>query len=178
MSVGLVFLKIGLSVVLNAAMLVGVYWAFSKKKPQYFTGTAGVISPNRTTVFILVMIGFFITSGGLFLYNHQETRLLSSILILGGTIFFVGSLLGFSSGYHLTWNKDGVSGLSRQFTLKLHQNRTFITWDDIITVEENRLQNYYIESTDGRKIFWNFAYDGDIEFQKILMDNLTKFKPS
>ena len=165
-------LKVVLSLVLNAIMLGLILWAYSKTKPSYFTETAGIIGPNKTTVFIFVMTGFLITSGGLILYTNHGIGPLSAMLILIGGTFFIGSIFGFSSGYDLVWNEHGISGLSKQFPFNLKKHRTFIPWDNIKIVKENALQNFYIESADGRKIFWNYAYDGNIAFQKVLIDKL------
>jgi len=158
--------------ILSTCVLIMMVLYSSKTKPKYLTQNSGVIGINKIYVVILLIIGLLIAFTGLWLYTHQVSTLLCTILFGMGSLLFFSSTYGLDDYYDINWDQNGVSGQSKQFTLKLRKSRTFIAWNDIQAVGENSFQNDFIEASDGRRIFWNYGFSGYVDFHRVLRQKL------
>ncbi|VXC99729.1 conserved hypothetical protein [Sphingomonas sp. 8AM] len=60
----------------------------------------------------------------------------------------------------MIWTDEGVQGPSRLFGPTLWLSRTAIEWQDIGAVGATITNYWYVQSLDGRRIYWSYLYPG------------------
>jgi hypothetical protein len=91
---------------------------------------------------------------------------LAGLWPIGLVVFLVGAAIsGFMAPsltklHIITWSSDGVEGPSRTFGPTLGLAKTTILWGDIRQTGKTATSYWYIESKDGRRIYWSYLYKG------------------
>ncbi len=76
-----------------------------------------------------------------------------------------------TSVHDVNWNDEYVEGASKLFGPTLSKKRTRIKWSEIVNLGETSTQYWYLESVDGRKIYWSYLYMGHAVFAEAIERN-------
>jgi hypothetical protein len=132
----------------------------------------GEISPGRISALATIVVGLLLAAVGV-------VGLTSGNLLLGLAFGLIGvAVVGFMAPsltnlHALRWNTDRVEGPASMFGLTLGLGRTQIAWADIRRTGDTATGYWYVESQDGRRIYWSYLYKGWRTFR----DQLKRHKP-
>lgn len=62
--------------------------------------------------------------------------------------------------HKVRWNQKGIEGPAKMFGLTLGATRTEIAWSDIVRTGRTQTGYWYVESGDGRRIYWSYLCAG------------------
>ena len=80
-----------------------------------------------------------------------------ALLRLGAAGFMLPSL---TSVHRVTWDEESVEGPSNLFGPTLGLRRTRMLWRDISRTETTMTGYWFVESRDGRRVYWSYLYKG------------------
>ena len=165
-----VFAGLGL---LTVAAVAASEAAPSAARPRATEGPAGLIAPGRATAVATVVAGLAFVAVGGFGLKVGDPLLGSAFLAIGLAIagFMAPSLTDLHA---VRWNADGVEGPSSLFGLTLGLRRTRIAWTDIARAGDTATGYWYIETADGRRVYWSYLYRDWRSFR----DQLRRQKPN
>ena len=166
------FISISASPLVTMIVTVSILsWLRSRARftpPSFFENEEGLISPGKMSAWFTVIVGLLMLVGGVML------SLISGSFILGvSLVVFGGGIAGFmspslSSIHDVRWNVVGVEGACRTFGPTLGRERTMIVWGDIIKTGKTITDYWYIEASDGRRIYWSYLYPGYGVFMNVI----------
>ena len=153
--------------------MVTIYWLLSKTKPSETGGSDGVIKPNKSIIFILFALGV----GGLwlsfFFTEKNDGMNIVNVFVLAVSFLLMTSLLSLHKNFYVRWNEIGVTGPSYKALKPLTWfNTTYMRWDEVVLVNEDGLQNTYLEAADGKRLYWSYTYSGYPAFEKAVSRHL------
>jgi hypothetical protein len=156
--------------VVGITMLVvmGLSRLIGRGKPLHLTADQGTIRPERISAWFTVIMGTAICLFGLASVLALHTGWIGGALgVMGLAIagFMAPSL---TSVHAVHWNSEGVEGPSTLFGPTLGLKRTQIIWSDIMNTGRTFTSYWFIESSDGRRIYWSYLYKGHIAFAQAL----------
>ena len=156
--------------VVGITMLVvmGLSRLIGRRKPLHLTADQGTIRPERISAWFTVVIGTAMCLFGLagVLALHMGW--------IGGALGAMGlAIAGFmapslTSVHAVHWNSDGVEGPSTLFGPTLGLKRTQIIWSDIVKTGTTFTSYWFVESSDGRRIYWSYLYKGHVALTQAL----------
>lgn len=153
-----------LAPILTAALIGLLIKQSMNTQPSEFTNVSGTIRPGKLSA-------IFTVTGGVVFAATGIAATLSNELVLGVLIFAFGAAIaGFmapslGSWHDVNWGLEGVNGASKMFGPSLGRSRTTIKWQEISTSGVTATQYWYIESTDGRRVYWSYLYRGHAKFR-------------
>jgi hypothetical protein len=65
-----------------------------------------------------------------------------------------------TSVHKVTWEEEGIEGPSNLFGPTLGLRRTKIGWGDIARAGTTITGYWFVESSDGRRVYWSYLYKG------------------
>lgn len=138
-------------------------------KPKFLENQSGTIAPGKLSAWLTVIIGSIMVVGGvLLLFVPDALGVALGLIAMGGAIagFMSPSL---TSMHDLNWTDTHVEGPSNLFGPTLGKRRTTINWTDITKTGTTATSYTYIESNDGRRIYWSYLYRGHGVFEDTLL---------
>ena len=153
------FIQYGVVAALTAALTGGLSWLIGRARPSAFTSESGTIAPEKWSALLTVVLGAIMALGG-------GVAVLAGAWPVGLIVFLIGAAIsGFmapslTNVHILTWSRNGVEGPSKTFGPTLGLEKTTILWGDIQRMGKTATSYWYIESKDGRRIYWSFLYKG------------------
>lgn len=127
-------------------------------KPLHLTADQGTIRPERISAWFTVIGGTAMCIFGIALALNMGW--------IGGALAAMGlAIAGFmapslTSVHAVHWNPTGVEGPSILFGPTLGLRRTQIIWSDIVKTGATLTSYWFIESGDGRRVYWSYLYKG------------------
>lgn len=150
----------GLIIALITGLLIaGWSRANYRRTPHSLSATEGNITPGKISAAIVTFFGTAIAIGGLIALAYG-VLIPGLICLLTGAalaLFMSPSLLHI---HDVGWNAEGVSGPSSLFGPTLGSSRTNIRWADIVATGSTATSYWFIQSSDGRRIYWSYLYPG------------------
>ena len=153
-------LQVLFAAVVTAGAITLLSWALRQAKPRVLIDTAGVIEPEKMTAWFTVIAGCVMSLAGLygFLFHAAGSGgVVMALLGLGAAGFMSPSLV---SVHKVTWNEDSLEGPSNLFGPTLGLRRTRMLWGDIVRTGTTMTGYWFVESRDGRRVYWSFLYKG------------------
>ena len=148
------------TVLASAGVVAALSWALRRTRPSMAIDTAGAIQPEKSTAWFTVIGGFLLSLAGLFgtLFRGGGSGALA-VTVLGLCIagFMSPSL---TSVHRVTWDEEAIEGPSHLFGLTLGWRRTKILWRDIARAGTTITGYWFVESLDGRRVYWSYLYKG------------------
>jgi hypothetical protein len=143
-------------------VVMGLSRLIGRQKPLRMTGDHGTIRPERISAWFTVVMGTAMCLFGL-----------AGVLVLnmgwgGGALGAMGlAIAGFmapslTSVHAVHWNTNGVEGPSSLLGPTLGLKRTQIIWSDIVKTGTTFTSYWFLESSDGRRIYWSYLYKGHV----------------
>jgi hypothetical protein len=127
----------------------------SKKK--LITEESGTIRPGRWSAILTIIGGVVISTFSIYCYFEDSDLVFLWTFLIGALIagFMAPSL---SKHHEVSWNLQGIEGPSKTFGFTLGFWRTKIDWLDITGFDITGGGFWYIESKDGRRVYWSSLY--------------------
>lgn len=170
-----------LGAVCTALAIAGLTRLLGRGAPASIAGPHGEIRPNRWVAGATLLLGpafIALAFGG---YIESPSRFSSvsvSSIAVGAALLFSfvlgieatrASILAFMSCSAVAWNDQVVEGPGRMILLAVGHQRSKIAWKDITASGLNFAAYWYIEASDGQRIYWNLAYTGHGAFAQALL---------
>lgn len=136
-------------------------------------GFDGNITPGKISALAVTIFGIAIAVFGI--VSVFEAEFARAIVCSG--IGFPMAIFMAPSITHLhdvRWDSKEVNGPCRLFGLSLGLSRTSISWDEIKSTGKTITGYWFIQSRDGRRVYWSYLYPGYGRF----VDNLLFHRPS
>ena len=148
------------TVLVSAGTIALLSRMLRKARPSIAKGTAGAIEPEKSTAWITIVAGCLLWLAGLYGILFRAGGLAAlAVTILGLAIsgFMAPSL---TSVHRVTWEEEAIEGPSSLFGLTLGLRRTRILWRDIARAGTTMTGYWFVESLDGRRVYWSYLYKG------------------
>jgi hypothetical protein len=156
-------------IVMGIVAAVSIGWSLvNHRRPPHRTwGANGTISPGKVSALFVTVAGIGVL--GLGITMSFNDNLAEGVPCAG--VGFVLALFMAPSLTHMhdvSWTDAGVEGPSRLFGPGLGLSRTSITWDHIDAVGATITSYWFVQSNDGRRVYWSYLYPGYGAFTKRL----------
>ncbi len=157
MTIGIRLALVGL---VATGLLTVLRWIIGRAQPAARGDATGTISPDRISTLVTVLLGTGLFLIGCVAFVLDEgvwgPRL---IALLGAAI--AGCMAPSLTDIHtVVWSPRGVEGPSNLFGPTLGLRRTTIQWDDIRKFGTTITGYWYVQSADGRRVYWSYLYKG------------------
>ena len=117
------------------------------------------ITPGKISAAIVTLSGVATALFGIALIFYGMLMTALICIIAGGALsIFMGPSL--THRHDVNWNFKGVTGPSRLFGPSLGYSRTTIEWDDIVSTGKTSTEYWFIQDSDGQRIYWSYLYPG------------------
>jgi hypothetical protein len=151
---------VGLPVLVSLLVVAGQA-ALRRAKPWRSSETSGTIRPDRWSASFAIAVGLaFMTVGLLGVVTGAEATAAEPLVILiGATVtgFMAPSL---TSVHAVSWDEFGIEGPCSLFGLTLGTRRTLVRWAEIARTGKIATGYWFVESQDGRRVYWSYLYTG------------------
>jgi hypothetical protein len=148
------------TILVSAGVILLLARMLRKAAPSIADDTAGAIEPEKSTAWMTIVAGCLLWLAGLY----------GILFRAGGLMAFAGIILGLcvagfmapslTSVHRVTWEEEAVEGPSNLFGLTLGLRRTRILWHDIARAGTTMTGYWFVESLDGRRVYWSFLHKG------------------
>lgn len=148
-------------IVAGVVALVTIGWSLLNRKrdPHRATGDDGAISPGKISAALVTALGVGVLLSGVHAAATGDLKVGLGWAAAGGLlIIFMGPSL--THRHDVIWTDEGVQGPSRLFGPSLWLSRTSIQWQDIGAVGATITNYWFVQSFDGRRIYWSYLYPG------------------
>lgn len=146
------------------AVIVGLATAFwarvnYRRPPDKLSTVEGSITPGKISAAAITLLGVALAILGL-------ASLLNGVAMPGVICSAIGiALAAFMSPslvhiHDVSWDMTGVNGPCRLFGPTLGRPRTHIRWEDITAAGKTATSYWFIQSNDGRRVYWSYLYPG------------------
>lgn len=129
-------------------------------RPATLAPGAGTIRPGLWSAWLTVLVGIAMLAmaATASIYGHGG-RTAAALAVLGALIagFMAPSL---TSIHAVRWNEHGIEGPAKMFGPTLGAARTEIAWSEIVRAGTTITGYWFVESRDGRRVYWSYLYKG------------------
>jgi hypothetical protein len=130
-----------------------------RSRPAVIDARQGTIRPEFWSALLTVGLGtaiFLAAVWGIFVGGG---RVAVAAALVGAAIagFMAPSL---TSMHAVCWSERGIEGPTKIFGPTLGLSRTEIAWADIVTTGKTATGYWYVQSADGRRVYWSYLYKG------------------
>jgi hypothetical protein len=142
-------------------------------EPDVAGEAAGAIAPEKGTAWFTVIVGCVMAVAGLYGVLFQRAGLGGvGLAVLGLCVAGVMSP-SLTAVHTVSWDTEAIERPSNLFGPTLGLRRTKILWDDIARTGTTITGYRFVESRDGRRVYWSFLYKG----HGVLMAHLRARRP-
>ena len=140
------------------------HWFRRRSKPRALAGGGGRIAPGRRAIGTGVVSGLLLSALGCtaLWYGAVVPGSLMAASGLGGALLVALSL---SPRHDLVWSDTGIEGPCRKVLGILGSARTQIRWGEIALTGRTLGGYAFVETADGRRIYWSSLYSGFAVFE-------------
>jgi len=145
---------------ITAVLLGGLATLLRRSMPAALKGQAGTIQPERWSAWLTVAVGLTIFVTASWASIHGEGGWAAAgVALLGAVIagFMAPSVTSIHAVY---WDEHGIEGPAKMFGPTLGTARTEIAWSEIMKTGKTITGYWYVESGDGRRVYWSYLYKG------------------
>jgi len=145
---------------LTAVIVAGLSWVLGRSKPKALSGQRGTIRPERWSAWITVIFGtlMFVIALMFLFYGNGGWGAAASALFGAAIAGFMAPSV--TSVHAVNWNADGIEGPSITLGPTLGFTRTEINWSEISATGKTITGYWFVESNDGRRVYWSYLYKG------------------
>ncbi|MCJ2188897.1 hypothetical protein MTR66_19025 [Novosphingobium sp. 2638] len=132
------------------------------------------ITPGKVSAAIVVVAGVcmallgFIGIAVLFMHAEQDGFGVWIGLLVTGALLVGFMAPSLTHAHDVTWESDYVEGPAHMFGLTLGWKRHRVDWRDIVKTGKTLTGYDYLETHDGRRIYWSYLYPGFGRFEHAL----------
>jgi hypothetical protein len=139
-------------------------WFRLRSKPRALVEGGGRIAPGRRAIGIALVSGLLLSALGCtaLWYGAVVPGSLMAVTGLGGALL---AALSLSRRHDLVWSDTGIEGPCRKIVGILGSARTQIRWSEIALTGRTLGGYSFVETADGRRIYWSSLYSGFVVFE-------------
>jgi hypothetical protein len=144
--------------VLTAVLLGGLATLLRRAAPAALEGQTGTIRPEVWSAWLTVLVGLgmFVAASWVLIHGNGD-------LAAAGMALFGAAIAGFmapsvTSVHAVRWNDRSIEGPAKMFGPTLGVARTEIAWSEIVKTGKTVTGYWYVESGDGRRVYWSYLY--------------------
>ncbi|MDJ0627545.1 MAG: hypothetical protein QNJ44_04725 [Rhodobacter sp.] len=153
-----------------AAILALVQYVISRQPPKELAGDHGVLHPNDSMVAVGILIAAGVGCAGVFYHVVIANNPVAVLIAVLGIVSIPVMATAFSSIYDITWNTDRITGPSTTWYSPFNTERREVPFECIVAAGRDKWGNYFVESSDGTCIRWNWFYNGYPELMYFVED--------
>lgn len=165
--------QVVVTVLATAAVLGLISRVLRKATPSVFNDTTGAIEPEKSTAWFTIIGGCVMALAGLYGALFRGAGSGGGLLTVLGLCIAGFMSPSLTSVHKVTWGEDTIEGPSNLFGPTLGLRRTKIHWDDIARTGTTITGYWFVESQDGRRVYWSCLYKG----HGVLTANLRAKRP-
>jgi hypothetical protein len=130
-------------------------------KPTAADQAGGTLRPDKVSAWVTIIVGLGIVglgvTGVIFVPSFWPVALIC--ILLGGALagFMFPSIMAIHAVH---WTNGYIDGPSETFGPTLGIARTRIAWPEIVRTGKTGSSYWYVEASDGRRIYWSFLHKG------------------
>jgi hypothetical protein len=150
--------------VIAAVFAALILWALARvlrrSTPASLAADAGMIRPELWTAWFTVLGGLAVLVVALWAAIVKDGGwAAAAVALLGAAIagFMAPSV---TSVHAVRWNENGIEGPAKTLGPTLGTARTQMAWSDIVRTGQTTTGYWYVESHDGRRVYWSYLYKG------------------
>jgi len=155
-------LEIRSLIVMIAAGAVAVWlsWLLRRARPAALDEKHGAIMPDRWSAWLTLIGGLLMFGIGTWATLNLNGGWAVALVALFG-VAIAGFMAPSTTAVHIVnWSEKGIQGPCRLFGPTLATKRTEIAWTDIVSAGKTITGYWYVESNDGRRVYWSYLYKG------------------
>ncbi len=157
----------GLGVV---AAMAAIQYLIGRARPKELAGDHGTLHLNDSMIAVGILIIWGVGCAALF-YHLAVANSFVAILVAFCSLVAVPVLAtAFSSTYDISWNTHAITGPTTHRQPPFAPERHEIQFDSIVAAGKDKWGNFYVEDADGKRIRWNWFYNGYPELMYFVED--------
>ena len=160
-----------------AAAMALIQYITSRLPPKELAGDYGAMHPNDSMIAVAILIAAGVSGAAVFYHVMIANSLVAIVVALLGVVSIPIMATAFSSIYDITWDNIRITGPSTAWYSPFSSERRAILCDDLVAAGQDRWGNYYAESSDGTRIWWNWFYNGYPELMYFIEDRCPHLFP-
>jgi hypothetical protein len=121
---------------------------------------SGTIRPPHLRAWIGTLFGILMLLVALWAAIISHNGDVAAGVAFLGVVFVGASAPQVAWDHKVRWSPKGIEGPATMFGLTLGPTRTEIAWSDIIRTGRTHTGYWYVESRDGRRVYWSYLCVG------------------
>jgi hypothetical protein len=121
---------------------------------------SGTIRPPLLRAWFGTLLGSMMLLVALWAVIVSNNGDLAAAMAFLGAVFVGASAPQVAWDHKVCWNHKGIEGPAKLFGLTLGATRTEIGWSDIVRTGRTPTGYWYVESRDGRRVYWSYLCAG------------------
>jgi len=136
-------------------------------RPRALGPGSGEIAPEPVSLIVVLAVGVALAVGGVaaLVVGYPPV---GAIVLLLGAVFSAAAIPALTGRHKISWSAQGIEGPSRSFGVTLGLTRATIAWSEIHRCAADLGGYWFLESADGRRVYWNYFYKGYWDFVREL----------
>jgi hypothetical protein len=121
---------------------------------------SGTIRPPLLRAWLGTLFGLMMLLAALWAAIGSHNSDVAAAAAFLGIVFVGASAPQIAWDHKVRWNQTGIEGPAKMFGLTLGPTRTEIAWSDIVRTGRTQTGYWYVESRDGRRVYWSYLCVG------------------
>jgi hypothetical protein len=121
---------------------------------------SGTIRPPLLRAWFGTLVGLMMLLVALWAAIVSGNGDMAAAMAFLGVVFVGASAPQVVWDHKVRWNQQGIEGPAKMFGLTLGAARTEIAWPDIVRTGRTQTGYWYVESRDGRRVYWSYLCAG------------------
>ncbi len=153
-----------------AALLALLQYVIGRQPPKKLAGDHGTMHPNDSMIAVGILIAAGVGCASIFYCFLVASSLPAIVIAVAGLASVPVLATAFSSIYDISWDTTRITGPSTTWYSPFGTERRDIHFEDLVAAGEDKWGNYFVESSDGTRICWNWFYNGYPELMYFVED--------
>ena len=120
---------------------------------------SGIVRPPHLSAWFGTLFGLLMIGAALLAVMTNSYDMTAALGFLG-IVFTIAAAPQVIWRHEVRWNQKKIEGPARMFGLTLGAARTEIAWSDIVRAGRTMTGYCYVESGDGRRVYWSYLCAG------------------
>jgi hypothetical protein len=165
-----VWIRLALVSALTAVVLGVVAHVIRSGRPRQLNDGSGTITPEKSSAAFTVIGGGAMAVLGFGAFLAGTVDEMGMGLVLGCMGLAIGGFMAPSLTHihDVHWSEFVIEGPSRMFGPTLGLARTSIAWSDVVRTGSTMTGYRYVETLDGRRVYWSYLYKGNTTLEAAL----------
>jgi hypothetical protein len=135
--------------------------------PEALEPESGILRPPVLSVWFGTLFGLLMIVAAVWAAMINRYDMAAAFGFLG-VVFTAAAAPQVIWRHEVRWNQMEIYGPAKMFGLTLGAGRTEIAWSDIVRAGRTMTGYWYVESRDGRRVYWSYLCAGcDVLIQAV-----------